>query len=265
MGDKIDMSLDDIIKSNKGSKRGGGRGARRGGGRTSNRGGNRGGRRQTGGRGGGGGGVFRGGVQRRGRAGGNRNNYSRPKELPDVWQHDMYDGAPTFKRTLGGGGALGSQGKLHISNLDFGVNDSDIQELFAEFGNLKKAAVHYDRSGRSLGTAEVIFERRADAAKAMKQYNNVPLDGRQMSIQLIGASEAGAVPMSNRINMNQRTGGGGAQRSRGSGRSFGGGRGRGGNRGGRGGRGGGRENKKTPTAAELDAELDAYNSKMETD
>lgn len=46
-----------------------------------------------------------------------------------MWQHDLFDGgtAGPIKRLIGGRISTAGQGKLLISNLDFGVNDSDIQ------------------------------------------------------------------------------------------------------------------------------------------
>ncbi|XP_002731646.1 THO complex subunit 4-B-like [Saccoglossus kowalevskii] len=265
MGDKIDMSLDDIIKLNKPTGRGRGRGGRGGG--------SRGGARQfRGGRGAGG----RGGpVRRTQQRGAGRNRptpYSRPKELPDSWEHDMFDGGVGLGvggRALISRDGQSQQGKLLVSNLDFGVSDADIQELFADFGNLKRAAVHYDRSGRSLGTADVIFEKKNDAIKAMKQYNNVPLDGRAMNIQLVtSATEVEQFQRRPSTGRGASGGGGGfVGTRRGSSRGGQRGRRRGGapGRGGRGGGGGGGGSRKVVTAEELDAQLDAYNAKMDID
>ncbi|RWR86043.1 THO complex subunit 4A-like protein isoform X2 [Cinnamomum micranthum f. kanehirae] len=117
-----------------------------------------------------------------------------PIQAPETaWQHDLFAdqvgaySAPQAARAS----AIETGTKLYISNLDYGVSNEDIkalQELFSEVGDLKRYSIHYDRSGRSKGTAEVVFSRRTDAAAAFKRYNNVQLDGKPMKIEIVGTN-----------------------------------------------------------------------------
>lgn len=253
----MNMSLDDIIKLNK--KGGGGREG--------------GSSFRSGGSSGRAGGSSRPARSRQNNFNRERNNrstpYTRPRELPDKWQHDLFEEHASGRRgpTAAPERHIESSGKLLVSNLDFGVSDSDIKELFAEFGALVKVCVHYDRSGRSIGSADVHFENEADALKAMKHYNGVPLDGRPMKIQQVTSEVDSQSKQSSQGGFDRsRLGQPKFERSERSERRQGGGGGGGGGRGGFRGRGRGRGSGNRPqlTAEELDAQLDAYNAKMDT-
>ncbi|CAL9749667.1 unnamed protein product [Musa acuminata subsp. burmannicoides] len=231
MSSGLDMSLDDIIKNNKKSAAGG-RGRGRGSGtgparRVPNRSANR------------------------------SAPYSFGKAPDSAWQHDIY-AAPMggFPAPAARASSIETGTKLYISNLEYGVSNEDIKELFSEVGDLKRYSVNYDRSGRSKGTAEVVFSRRADALAAVKRYNNVQLDGKPMQIEIIGINipTPAAVPQfSNGVSGTPN----GAPKRTGPGRVSagwprGGGRGRGK------GRGQGRGRGEPVSAAALDADLDKY-------
>jgi len=128
--------------------------------------------------------------------------------------------------------------RMSIRNLDYKVDEKDLYELFGELGGLKKAVLHYDRNGKSLGSGELTFTTRGGGFRAKKKYGGVPLDNRPMEIDFVGERPEPKVSYS-KPSFSPR--------------------GRGGFRGGRG-RGGrfGREEKNTPTAEELDKELDKY-------
>lgn len=61
-------------------------------------------------------------------SGGCLQSFTQTKELPDRWQHDMYDGVGGRRALSGGlGGAGMGPSKLLVSNLDYGVSDADIK------------------------------------------------------------------------------------------------------------------------------------------
>ncbi|XP_077462453.1 aly/REF export factor 2-like [Stigmatopora argus] len=248
MVDKMSMSLDDIIKLNNKGSRSGASSERSG---------------------------FAGGSSKSARSRPNNFNrervnrpapYTRPRELPDKWQHDMFEQHVGDQRGPRSDRSAENTAKLLISNLDFGVSDSDIKELFEDFGPLRKASVHYDRSGRSKGSADIFFENAADAMKALKHYNGVPLDGRPMKIvQATSGADSQSrqsTQSSNRGFDRSRLGQPTFERSKRSEWGDWGGRGGsgGGSRGWGSGRGRGRGNRPQLSAEELDAQLDAYNA-----
>ncbi|KAF8395096.1 hypothetical protein HHK36_019037 [Tetracentron sinense] len=241
MSSALDMSLDDLIKNNK--KSGGGGNSR--------------GR----GRGSGPGPARR--LPNRGSDRATPYSMGKPVQAPEsAWQHDMFaDQAMAYPAQAGRASAIETGTKLYISNLDYGVSNEDIKELFSEVGDLKRYSVHFDRSGRSKGTAEVVFSRRADAVAAVKRYNNVQLDGKPMKIEIVGTNivtPPAVTPATNGILGNPN----GVPRS-GQGRSGAMGRPRGGGGGGRGfgrGRGRGRGRSEKVSVEDLDADLQKYHS-----
>ncbi|PIA39014.1 hypothetical protein AQUCO_02700296v1 [Aquilegia coerulea] len=296
MSSALDMSLEDLIKNNKKTGGGGGGGSRggRGGGRGSSGPGpnrrfnNRGANRTTP--------YSLGKPIQAPETAWQHDMFTDPVALAAAATAAAFPG-----QVAGRGSAIETGTKLYISNLDYGVSNEDIKnlgnaikvcacmmsldcfvvdkpsclldvvmkELFSEVGDLKRYSIHYDRSGRSKGTAEVVFSRRSDAAAAVKRYNNVQLDGKPMKIEIVGTNivTPAVIPIAtNGIFANPNgVPRGGQPRGRASTRLRGGGGGGGASVGGRGrgsgrGRGRGRGRSEPVSADDLDADLEKYHS-----
>jgi RNA recognition motif-containing protein len=99
---------------------------------------------------------------------------------------------------------------IYVSNLSFNVQDEDLREFFAEYGEVTSAKVIMDKfTNRSRGFGFVEMSDNAAAQKAIQELDGATVEGRAIKVSEAKPRE-------------ERSGGGGGQR-----RSFSGG---GGNR-----------------------------------
>jgi RNA recognition motif-containing protein len=73
--------------------------------------------------------------------------------------------------------------KLFVGNIEWGVTDEQLQELFAEHGEVEEAVIIKDKfSGRPKGFGFVTFVKDEDADKAIEALNDHELNGRKLAV-----------------------------------------------------------------------------------
>ncbi len=73
--------------------------------------------------------------------------------------------------------------KLFVGNLSWNTRDEQLQDAFAQFGEVMEARVITDRdTGRSRGFGFVTFEDNEAGEKAMEAMHGSDLDGRPLRV-----------------------------------------------------------------------------------
>jgi RNA recognition motif-containing protein len=91
--------------------------------------------------------------------------------------------------------------KLYVGNLAYSVTDTDLEALFSQVGAVESVAVSTDKcSGQSKGFGFVEMTDADAAAKAIQQFNETELKGRNIRVNEARPREGGGF---------NRSGGGG--------------------------------------------------------
>jgi RNA recognition motif-containing protein len=73
--------------------------------------------------------------------------------------------------------------KVFVGNLDFNTTRTEVQDLFAQAGEVRDVFLPMDReSGRPRGFAFVEYANDADAASAIERFNGYQLGGRALRV-----------------------------------------------------------------------------------
>jgi len=79
-------------------------------------------------------------------------------------------------------------GKVIVSYLGSHVTSDDVKEIFEKTGTITQAFVKFDKTGKSTGTAEVVYARKVDARKAQHDLDGAQVDGVPIRVNLSNQS-----------------------------------------------------------------------------
>ncbi|KAG8757436.1 hypothetical protein FRC14_002079 [Serendipita sp. 396] len=200
--------------------------------------------------------------------------------IPDgQWLHDKAPGAEKTRapRVTESHNVSGQNAKLLVDNLHYEVSERDLVSLFGKYGSFaREPRIRFDRSGRSLGTAVIVFENVEDAKAAQRglnrqlakgqelivRFDDTPTNTRGAASLLARMDKGSSSSLASRLGDAPRGSENGSQSTRG-------GIGPHRNRGGRGGGGRGAQGRERPspkkplTAEQLDKDLDSYGAQTE--
>ncbi len=72
---------------------------------------------------------------------------------------------------------------IYVGNLDFKVNEDELQKLFEEYGTVTSAKIIVDKfSGRSKGYGFVEMENDKEANKAISELNGSEMENREIVV-----------------------------------------------------------------------------------
>jgi len=97
--------------------------------------------------------------------------------------------------------------RLYVGNLAYSVSSSELEQLFSQAGQVQSAAVIMDKvSGQSKGFGFVEMASAEDGSKAIQQFNDTELKGRNIKVNE-------ARPRESSFGGHNRSGGGGSRGS----------------------------------------------------
>ncbi|EDO35154.1 predicted protein [Nematostella vectensis] len=122
---------------------------------------------------------------------------------------------------------MGEECKCYIGNLDFKVNEADLQDRFSRYDVVDVQVISDRETQRPRGFAFVTFGSKKNMEDAINELDGQEFDGRSMKVNQARSREQRG---GGRGGGYRSGGGGGYGGGRGGGRGYGGGRGGGGRR-----------------------------------